>query len=149
LPWGITHDAYQAGGPEFFVRANEANAVILLVETEKAFEHLDEIISVTGVDVAWMGHYDLTVSMGIPGQFEHPRFLQAMDALIASCQRHGVAPGFLPASPEDAVHWINKGFRVISVGSDIGVFMCGLREFRTSILNGLQKFRKSTGGTNA
>jgi 2-keto-3-deoxy-L-rhamnonate aldolase RhmA len=145
---GITHDAYQAGGPEFFARANEANAVILLVETEKAFEHLDEIISVAGVDVAWMGHYDMTVSMGIPGQFEHPRFLQTMDALVASCQRHGVAPGFLPASPEAAVHWINKGFRVISVGSDIGVFMSGLREFRTSVLNGLQKFRTSTGGPN-
>ena len=81
---GIAHDSYQPGGPEFFVQANQANAVILLLETVKAFEHLDEIISVPGVDVAWMGHYDLTVSMGIPGQFEHPRFLEAMDALVAS-----------------------------------------------------------------
>jgi 2-keto-3-deoxy-L-rhamnonate aldolase RhmA len=145
---GIAHDAYQAGGPEFFAQANEANAVILLLETVKAFEHLDEIISVAGVDIAWMGHYDLTVSMGIPGRFEHPRFLEAMDALVASCRRHGVAPGFLPASPEAAIHWIEKGFRVLSLGSDIGVFMGGVRGFRATVLNGMQKSQVSIEGPN-
>jgi 2-keto-3-deoxy-L-rhamnonate aldolase RhmA len=145
---GIAHDAYQAGGPEFFAQANEANAVILLLETVKAFEHLDEIISVAGVDVAWMGHYDLTVSMGIPGRFDHPRFLEAMDALAAACRRHGVAPGFLPASPEAAIHWIEKGFRVLSLGSDIGVFMGGVRGFRATVLNGMQKSRVSIEGPN-
>ncbi len=71
---GTAHDLYCAGGPEFFAQANEDIAIILLLETAKAFENLDEIVSVPGVDVAWMGHYDLTVSMGIPAQFDHPRF---------------------------------------------------------------------------
>jgi 2-keto-3-deoxy-L-rhamnonate aldolase RhmA len=130
---GVAHDLYRAGTPDFFARANEEIAVILLLETEKAFENLEEIVSVPGVDVAWMGHYDLTVSMGIPAQFEHPRFLAAMDALVASCRRHGVAPGFLPPTPESAVHWINKGFRAISLGSDIGVFLDGVRNFRSYV----------------
>ena len=130
---GIAHDLYRAGSAEFFARANEEIAIILLLETEKAFEHLDEIVSVPGVDVAWIGHYDLTVSMGIPAQFEHPRFLGAMDALVAACQKHGIAPGFLPPSPESAVHWIEKGFRVLSLGSDIGVFLDGMRKFRTHV----------------
>lgn len=130
---GIAHDLYQAGGPEFFAQANEEIAVILLLETAKAFENLDEIISVPGVDVAWMGHYDLTVSMGIPAQFEHPQFLAAMDALVASCRRHGVAPGFLPGSPEAAARWIGKGFRAISLGSDIGVFLDAMRKFRAFV----------------
>ena len=146
---GIAHDAYQVGGPEFFAQANEANAVILLLETAKAFEHLDEIISVAGIDVAWMGHYDLTVSMGIPGEFEHPRFLEAMDALVASCRRHGVAPGFLPPSPGAALHWIEKGFRVLSLGSDIGVFMGGVREFRATVMNGMEKSQLGIEGTNS
>ena len=94
---GIAHDLYRAGGAEYFPQSNEDIAVILLLETEKAFENLNEIVSVPGVDVAWMGHFDLTVSMGIPAQFEHPRFLEAMDALVAACNRHRVAPGFLPA----------------------------------------------------
>jgi 2-dehydro-3-deoxyglucarate aldolase/4-hydroxy-2-oxoheptanedioate aldolase len=131
---GIAHDLYRAGNAEFFARANDEIAVILLLETEKAMENLDEIVSVPGVDVAWMGHYDLTVSMGIPAQFDHPRLLAAMDALVASCRKHGVAAGFLPPTPESAVHWIDKGFRAISLGSDIGVFLDGVRKFRAHVL---------------
>jgi 2-keto-3-deoxy-L-rhamnonate aldolase RhmA len=133
---GIAHDLYRAGSPEFFAKANEETAVILLLETAKAFENLDEIISVPGVDIAWVGHYDLTVSMGIPTQFDHPRFLAAMDEFVSVCRRHGVAPGFLPPSPEAAVHWIAKGFRVISLGSDIGVFLDGMRKFRAHVSQG-------------
>jgi 2-keto-3-deoxy-L-rhamnonate aldolase RhmA len=131
---GVAHDLYRAGNSDFFARTNEEISVILLLETEKAFQHLDEIISVPGVDVAWMGHYDLTVSMGIPAQFDHPRFLAAMDELVSVCRRYGVAPGFLPPSPESAVHWIDKGFRLISLGSDIGVFLDGVRKFRTHVV---------------
>jgi 2-keto-3-deoxy-L-rhamnonate aldolase RhmA len=71
--------------------------------------------------------------MGIPAQFNQPRFLGAMDALVATCRRYGVAPGFLPATPEAAVHWIGKGFRAISLGSDIGVFLDAVRKFRAYV----------------
>jgi 2-keto-3-deoxy-L-rhamnonate aldolase RhmA len=131
---GIAHDLYRVGDADFFARTNEETCVILLLETAKAFENLEAIISVPGVDVAWVGHYDLTVSMGIPAQFEHPRFLAAMEELATVCRRHGVAPGFLPSTPELAVYWINKGFRALSLGSDIGVFMAGVRRFRAHVL---------------
>ena len=130
---GIAHDLYSAGDAGFFPQANEETIVILLLETEKAFANLESIVSVPGVDVAWMGHFDLTVSLGIPGQFEHPRFLSAMDELVTACRRHGVAPGFLPASSGAAIHWIQKGFRAISLGSDIGVFLQGVRDFRHAV----------------
>jgi 2-keto-3-deoxy-L-rhamnonate aldolase RhmA len=131
---GIAHDLYRAGSADFFAQANEETCVILLLETVKAFENLEAIISVPGVDVAWVGHYDLTVSMGIPAQFEHPRFLAAMEELATVCRRHGVAPGFLPSTPELALHWISKGFRALSLGSDIGVFLNGVRTFRAHVL---------------
>ena len=131
---GIAHDLYRAGTAEVFAQANEEIAVILLLETERAFENLDEIVSVPGVNIAWMGHYDLTVSMGIPAQFEHPRLLQAMDDLVAACRKYAVAPGFLPPTPQSAVHWIEKGFRALSLGSDIGVFLDGVRKFRKHVI---------------
>jgi 2-dehydro-3-deoxyglucarate aldolase/4-hydroxy-2-oxoheptanedioate aldolase len=146
---GIAHDLYRAGGPEFFARANDETVVILLLETVKAFENLDEIVSVPGVDIAWMGHYDLTVSMGIPAQFEHPRFLEAMDALVACCRRHGVAPGFLPATPAATAHWIRKGFRAISLGSDIGVFLNGMRTFRQSVIDTVPELVHPKAGAKA
>lgn len=133
---GIAHDLYRAAGAEFFAQSNEDIPIILQVETVKAFENLDAIVSTPGVDVVWIGHYDLTVSMGIPAQFDHPRLLQAMDDLVATCRKHGVAPGFLPPTQESAAYWISKGFRMISLGSDIGVFLDGIRRFKTHLAQG-------------
>lgn len=140
---GIAHDLYQAGDRNIFAKINEEIVVILLLETERAFENLEDIVSVPGVDIAWMGHYDLTVSMGIPAQFDDPRFLAAMDSLISVCRRHGVAPGFLPPTAESAVHWIQKGFRAISLGSDIGVFLEALRRFRASVSESISDLQPS------
>jgi len=135
---GVAHDLYSAGDASYFRKANEDTAVIFILETVTAFENLDQIVSVPGLDVAWMGHYDFTVSMGIPAQFEHPRFLEAMDSLVAACARHGVTPGFLPPSPDAAAHWIGKGFRAISLGSDVGVFLDGVRKFHAAVMDKLQ-----------
>ena len=130
---GLAHDNYRPRGAAYFDEANDETAVIAIVETERAFENLDDIVSAPGLDVAWMGHYDLTVSMGIPAQFDHPRFLAAMDALLASTARHKVAAGFLPASPKDAAHWIDKGFRAISLFSDVGMYAGALARFQSEM----------------
>lgn len=130
---GVAHDLYRAAGPEFFPQTNEETTVIIQFESVRAFENMESILSVPGVDVAWVGHYDLTLTMGIPGQFDHPRFLQAMDDLVAACRRHGVAPGFLPPSKESAVHWIGKGFRMLSLGSDVGVFLDAMKKFKSHV----------------
>ena len=135
---GIAHDLYRAGGAEFFAQSNEDSLVIIQLETVKAFENLEAIVSVPGVDVAWIGHYDLTVSMGIPAQFDHPRLMQAMDDLVGACQRYGVAPGFLTPTQESAAYWISKGFRMISMGCDIAVFLDAMRKFRTYVARGGQ-----------
>jgi 2-keto-3-deoxy-L-rhamnonate aldolase RhmA len=130
---GIAHDLYRPAGAEFFARANQDTVVIIQVETAKAFENLEEIISVPGVDVAWIGHYDLTVSMGIPAQFDHPRLIGSMNDLVRTCCKYGVAPGFLPPNQASAAHWIAEGFRMISLGSDIGVFLDSISRFRAHI----------------
>jgi 2-keto-3-deoxy-L-rhamnonate aldolase RhmA len=131
---GLAHDLYRPGGAAYLMQANQETAVIALVETARAFENLEEIVSVPGLDVAWLGHYDLTVSMGIPAQFDHPRFLEAMAHLVHVCGKYKVAPGFLPPNPQAAAHWIRSGFRAISLGSDVGVFMEGIRSFRAAVL---------------
>jgi len=130
---GVAHDLYRAAGPEFFANANQETTVIIQLETAKAFENLEAIVSVPGVDVAWIGHYDLTVSMGFPAQFDHPTLLRAMDDLVKVCRQYNVAPGFLPPSQESAAHWISKGYRMISLGTDISVFLDGMRNFRNYV----------------
>jgi 2-keto-3-deoxy-L-rhamnonate aldolase RhmA len=134
---GLAHDNYRAGGASYFPEANEDTLIIAILETVKAYENLHPILSVPGLDIAWMGHYDLTTSMGIPGQFDHPRFLQAMDALIAGANRYNIAAGFLPPNPAETIRWIKKGFRAISLGSDVGVYLQGIRTFRETVLSSL------------
>jgi 2-keto-3-deoxy-L-rhamnonate aldolase RhmA len=134
---GIAHDGYQAKGPASLEEANRDTLVIALLETARAFENLEAIIAEPGLDVAWIGHYDLTTSLGIPAQFEHPMFLDCMQRLVEVCGRHGVAPGFLPATSGDTIRWIKAGFRMISLGSDIGVYQAAMRSFRAAVREGL------------
>ncbi len=129
----VAHDDYRPRGGDFFERRNAETVVIAIVETVRAFDNLEEILSVPGLDVAWMGHYDLTVSMGIPAQFEHPRFLEAMSKLIEGCRRHGIAAGFLPPNPVEATRWIRAGFRALSLGSDIGIYASALDRFTDDV----------------
>jgi 2-keto-3-deoxy-L-rhamnonate aldolase RhmA len=134
---GVAHDLYKAGGPSFFPQANEDTMIIAIIETVKGLENIDEIVSVPGLDVAWMGHYDLTVSMGIPAQFDNPRFQAAMDKLVEVSRKYGKAAGFMTAGPEDAIHWIGRGFRAISLGSDVLTIMNTVRSNHRKVLDHL------------
>lgn len=130
---GVAHDLYHAAGPEFFAKANEETVVIIQLESAKAFENIEEILSVPGIDVVWLGHFDLTVSMGIPLQFDHPRFVSAVDGMFDCCRRNHVAPAFITTTPESTEHWIQKGLRVVSLGTDIGIFLNGIQAFQRSV----------------
>ncbi len=127
---GVAHDLYRAGPASFFSTCNEDITVIVQLETAKGFENLDAILSVPGVDVAWLGLYDLSVSLGVPTQWEHPSLRDATDRLVESCSRNNVVPGVIVSSPEDAVLWKSRGFRMISLGVDISVYTGAVRRFR-------------------
>lgn len=131
---GITHDRFRAPDPGYFALANAETMVIALIETARGFENLDDILATPGLDVAWMGHYDLTVSMGIPAQFDHPRFLESMERLVDRSRHFGIAAGFLPATPDETIRWVRRGFRAISLGSDIGIYVNALKQFHQAVL---------------
>ncbi len=101
--------------------ANERTMVIAQIETEHGLENVEEIAAVEGVDVLWVGHFDLSNFMGIPGQFGDPRFDAAMRKVVAACRRHGKAAGFMAT---DAA-WISRakemGYTMIAGGTDNGL----------------------------
>ncbi|MBV9969074.1 MAG: hypothetical protein JO228_03740, partial [Xanthobacteraceae bacterium] len=72
VAFGMPHDDYAGGDVAAKMsEANERTLVIALVETARGIANVEEIMAVPGVDVGWLGHFDLTTSMGIPGQFGH------------------------------------------------------------------------------
>jgi len=134
--FGIAHDDYR--GVDIAATAqqeNEETLVIVQTETAKAVENVDEILSVDGVDVAWIGQCDMTISLGIPGQYDHPTFLRAFDKVLNACEKHGVALGYLPLDVPNALEMIDKGVRCIAYSADVFLFSSVLK-------NDVQEIRK-------
>ena len=113
------HDDYVGGAEKDKIeQANARTMVIALVETAEGIANVDAIAAVDGIDVVWLGHYDLTNFLGIPGQFDHPKFHAAVDRLIEACQKHGKTPGFLAGDEKWARDFRARGFRIIAYGVD-------------------------------
>ena len=127
LIFGVAHDLYRGGDVVGLMREeNERTLVIALVETAKGIDNADAILGVAGIDVGWLGHYDLTDSMGLTAQFDRPEFSAAVETLFGACQKHGKAPGFLATSVAQAREWRARGVRCLCYGTDIGVFQSAL-----------------------
>ncbi|MGH2531288.1 MAG: HpcH/HpaI aldolase family protein [Thermomicrobiales bacterium] len=119
----IAHDDYQAGDVTEKMRgANDEGLLIAQVETARGVENIDAIAAVEGVDVLWIGHFDLTASLGIPAQFDHPRFTEAVTRVVEACDRHGKTAGIMASSVENAHHWIGQGFRAVAFSGDLWIY---------------------------
>jgi 2-keto-3-deoxy-L-rhamnonate aldolase RhmA len=125
----IAHDDYEAGPvAEKIAVANARTMVIALVETPAGIAAVDEIAAVEGVDVVWLGHFDLTNFMGIPGQFQHPDYLRAVDRLVAAAMRNKKAAGVMAADDAWASEYVGKGFRIVAYGLDYVLLQRALSE---------------------
>jgi 4-hydroxy-2-oxoheptanedioate aldolase len=91
---------------------------IVQIETPEAVANADAIAAVDGVDVLFIGPSDLSHSLGILGQFDHPRYVDAVDKTAAAGARHGKATGILLPKPEDLGFYRQRGFTFLASGSD-------------------------------
>lgn len=115
------------GGRDYVQHANETIACIIQIETVRAVEQIDEILSVPGVDATMIGPADLAMDMGIPVQGDNPNpdHVALCNAVLASCQKHGVAPGIFTSGAEEAKRRASEGWRFLPIGSDTGYMMGG------------------------
>lgn len=118
---------------------NESLLVVVMLETENAISHADEIAAVPGVDVLMIGTGDLTSSLGLHGQFEHERILKAYDTVIKACAKHNKWSGMGGVGPEDAMsRYIGRGIRFVLAGNDLMFITAGATR-RTAALRGKEK----------
>ena len=126
--FGMAHDDYLPGSPvDKMAAARARNVLVALIETPGGVAAVDEIAALPGVDVLWLGHFDLTNFMGIPGRFDHPDFLAAVDRIVAAARRHGKPAGFLALYDDWARRYHAKGFRVMAYGLDSQLLQSALR----------------------
>lgn len=126
--FGFAHDDYTGGDPSGKIaRANAERVVIAQIETERGLENVDEIAAVEGIDVLWVGHFDLANFLGIPGEFQNPVFIDAVKAVVAAARKHGKGLGFMPADAAWAAEYKGYGFNMLAVGTDHGLLMQGVK----------------------
>jgi 4-hydroxy-2-oxoheptanedioate aldolase len=101
--------------------ANEA-LVILQVEGKQVLNKLDEILSVEGLDILFVGPYDLSQSLGVPGQVSHPTVIEAIKGITEKAKKAGVVIGVFCDTFEAAALWRNAGIQYLSYSVDVGIF---------------------------
>jgi 4-hydroxy-2-oxoheptanedioate aldolase len=112
---------------DYLASANEESAVIVQVEGVEGLSNLDSILNVEGVDVAFIGPYDLSQSLGIPAQVKHPRVLQAMVEAVAMARRTGKRIGTYCDDVETAYEYRKLGVAYLTVSIDAYIFLSAAR----------------------
>ncbi|MCP5119828.1 MAG: 2-dehydro-3-deoxyglucarate aldolase, partial [bacterium] len=102
-----------------YVASSKDNLLgVFQIETAEAVKNVDEIAAVDGVDVLFIGPLDLSMSLGILQQLDHPDFQKALEATAAAAEKHGKSTGVLMPNPSHFERFHNLGFRFLACGSD-------------------------------
>lgn len=112
---------------EYFKQANK-RLVILQLEGVEAIENLDSILNVKGVDILFIGPYDLSQSLGVPGQTMHPEVIKKMQEIIKKASAKGIILGTFTDNAETLRLWKQSGVKYLSYAGDLGILYTALKE---------------------
>jgi 2-dehydro-3-deoxyglucarate aldolase/4-hydroxy-2-oxoheptanedioate aldolase len=98
------------------------------IESRAGLEAVEEIAAVEGIDVLWIGHFDLSASLGIPGEFSSPQFVAAVDRVLAAAEACGKHVGMVCGSVDEGAELLARGFRLLAYSIDIVLYQDALRE---------------------
>lgn len=144
----IAHDNYLPGDPATtLAAANRRTAFVALIETKEGIENIDAIASVKGLDCLWVGHFDLSCSLGINGQFDHPDFIKATDKVKRAAKKHNKALGRLTADAAGAIALYKKGYDVLCYSGDLWVYQQALIQGINEIRSGCKPRKSAKGKT--
>lgn len=117
--FGFAHDDFDCGDVASKIAAIHARTLVIAqIETTEGLADVEAIAAVDGIDALWIGQFDLTNFLGIPGAFDHPRYLDAVERVLGACRDHGKTPAFLVTDESWARDYAAKGFRLMAYGVD-------------------------------
>ena len=121
--------------------ANDHSFICVQIEHIDGMKQLDEILDVPGIDAAFLGPYDLSVSMGKAGNFNHPEFQDACSRFLKCCQAHDVIAGIhvIQPNPDEAIERLRQGYEMIAYSLDITFLTHSINE-------GLKRIKKRKDG---
>jgi 4-hydroxy-2-oxoheptanedioate aldolase len=137
--FGLSRAAHYGKDFKGYIQQNTAEAIgIVQIETEEALQHLDAIAAIPGVDILFIGPHDLSMDLGIYTQFDHPRYLDAVQATVTACQKAGKQTGILVFNETEYRRYVDLGIRFIGYGSEV-YFLKTAAQHQTKELNQWRK----------
>jgi 2-keto-3-deoxy-L-rhamnonate aldolase RhmA len=124
----INTDVMQGPAAEEIAACNRETLAVLMVETTTALEQVEEIAKLPGLDVLFIGPYDLSLALGIIEQFDNPIFLNAVDRVVSACKVAGIATGLQTGSMPLLREARRRGVRFLMYNSDVGILLSGYRQ---------------------
>jgi len=113
----------------YLTKWNEGNVCVANIESVPALERLEELLSVPGLDAVFIGPHDLSISLGLPEQYDHPVFEEAVKKIIRISRENGLAVGIhFSESPERQIRWMKEGINLIIHSSDLAIFSQRLQQ---------------------
>lgn len=121
--FGIAHDDYVPRSVvEAIAYANAKTSLVALIETAQGVENVEAIAALPGCDCLWIGHFDLSNSLGIPGAFDDPLFTDATARVMAAARANSKSVGRLVSNFEDAARCIREGCDLICYSGDVWLY---------------------------
>jgi 4-hydroxy-2-oxoheptanedioate aldolase len=119
-----------ADGASYTKVANDEILLIVQIESAQALQNLDDILSVPGIDVAFVGPNDLHAQIGLPPSTDgaEPEFLEALERIKAAARKHELALGIFSGNGETSAERLRQGFQMISVTTDVGSMISAARQ---------------------
>jgi len=108
---------------QYLKEANQDIVVVAMIEGTKGFSDLSGILTTKGIDVVFAGPYDLSQSLGVPGQVDAPEVERMMATIVTQARQAGVATATFVESPEGAKKWVDAGVQMISYSTDVGIML--------------------------
>ena len=126
---GVAHDDFIAGDTgEMLQRANREKIVFAQIESEAGVEEAGAIAATAGLDVIFVGHYDLSCSLGVPGDVGHPKVRSAVGRILGAVRQNHKAAGRMVFTLDQLDEALADGFSVIAYQSDIGILRAGFAQ---------------------
>lgn len=107
---------------DYFSEANEEMSIIIQIEGVEGVSNLSEILEVDHVDVTFIGPYDLSQSLGLPGDIHNQKVLNQMQKVVKEATKKSVEVGSFVETSRDAKLWVDVGVKYISYSVDVGIF---------------------------
>lgn len=120
--FGFAHDNYINQSPLSYIeKANNSLINIIQIETKQGLENVKEIASVDGVDCLWVGHFDLTNFLGIPGDFSSTIYLDAINEIVFAANTYKKSLGIMVNNKQELETYSKLGFNMIAVGTEMNI----------------------------